>query len=200
MMIHRRILALLILAGLFIALAACSSTKVNFYALSATASSEEVKPVNGSSGVNIGPVSLPEIVDRTQLVVQLKGNQVDILEFHRWAEPLKSQIPRLIADNVGRRLGSGRVSAYPQSVGTDAEIRVPVDIQRFEAEGDMVRIDAFWTLRRSSGEVAKTGRSAVREKIEGTEYDALVSAYSRALSSVSSDIANALREELARQQ
>jgi uncharacterized protein len=200
MMTHRRILALSILLGLFIVLGACSSTKVNFYTLSATAGSEEVQPVSRPSGVSIGPVSLPEIVDRTQLVIQLKGNKVDILEFHRWAEPLKSQIPRLMADNVGRLLGSGRVSAYPQSVGTDADIRVPVDIQRFETEGDMVRIDAFWTLRRGSGEVAKTGRSSVHEKIEGTGYEALVSAYSRALSSISRDIANALRDELSRQQ
>jgi len=200
MMIHRRIPALLIMLGLVFGIAACSSSKVSFYTLSASAGSEEVKPVNGSSGVNIGPVSLPEIVDRTQLVVQLKGNQVDILEFHRWAEPLKSQIPRLMADNVGRLLGSGRVSAYPQSVGSDADIRVPVDIQRFEADGEMVKIDAFWTLRRGSSEVAKTGRSSSSEKIEGTGYDALVSAYSRALFTISIDIANALRDELSRQQ
>jgi uncharacterized lipoprotein YmbA len=188
------------LLGLVYGIAACSSSKVSFYKLSATAGSEEVKPASSSPGVSIGPVSLPEIVDRTQLVIQMKGNQVDILEFHRWAEPLKSQIPRLMADNVGRLLGSGRVSAYPQSISTDADIRVPVDIQRFEADGDVVRIDAFWTLRRGSGEVAKTGRSSVSEAICGTGYDALVSSYSRALSSVSSDIANALRDELSRKQ
>jgi uncharacterized lipoprotein YmbA len=200
MMMHWRIPALLILLALFIPLAACSSSKVSFYTLSAAAGFEEVKPVNCSCSVNIGPVSLPEIVDRTQLVVQLKGNQVDILEFHRWAEPLKSQIPRLMADNVGRLIGSGRVSAYPQSIGSDANIRVPVDIQRFEVEGEMVRIDAFWTLRRGLGEVAKTGRSSVSEKVEGTGYDALAAAYSRALFSISIDIANALREELSRPQ
>jgi uncharacterized protein len=200
MMIRRRIPSALMLLGLVFGIAACSSSKVSFYKLSATNGCEEVKPVGSPVGVNIGPVSLPEIVDRTQLVVQLKENQVDILEFHRWAEPLKSQIPRLMADNVGLLLGSGRVSSYPQSVGSDADIRVPVDIQRFEAEGEMVKIDAFWTLRRGSGEVVKTGRSSVSEKIEGKGYDALVSAYSRALFTISIDIANALREELSRQQ
>jgi uncharacterized protein len=200
MMIHWRIFSALMLLGLVFGIAACSSSKVSFYTLSAVAESEEVKQVSRPGGVNIGPVSLPEIVDRNQLVVLLKGNQVDILEFHRWAEPLKSQIPRLIADNVGRLIGSGRVSAYPQSVGTDADIRVPVDIQRFEADGETIKIDAFWTLRRGSGEVAKTGRSSVSEKVEGTGYDALVAAYSRALASISSDIADALREELSRQQ
>ena len=200
MMIRRRILSLMLL-GLVLGIAACSSSKVSFYTLSATTGAEEVKPVGSPSGVNIGPVSLPEIVDRTQLVVQQKSsNQVDILEFHRWAEPLKSQIPRLMADNVGLLLGTGRVSSYPQSVGSDADIRVPVDIQRFEADGEMVKIDAFWTLRRGFGEVAKTGRSSASEKIEGKGYDALASAYSRALFTISIDIANALREELSRQQ
>src|SRR6266702_4452442 len=100
-----RILSTLMLFGLVLGIAACSSSKVSFYTLSATALSEEVKPVSRPSSVSIGPVSLPEIVDRTQLVIQLKGNKVDILEFHRWAEPLKSQMPRLMADNVGLLLG-----------------------------------------------------------------------------------------------
>ena len=200
-MIHRRVLSALMLLGLVYGFAACSiSPKVNFYTLSATAGPDEVKPATAPFAISIGPVSLPEIVDRSQLVLQLNGNQVELLEFHRWAEPLKSQIPRLMADNVGRLLGSGRVFAYPQSVGTDAEIRVPVDIQRFEAKSDVVRIEAFWTLRRSSGEAAKTGRSDVLEKIEGTEYDGMVAAYSRAIFSISRDISAALSDELSLRQ
>jgi uncharacterized lipoprotein YmbA len=199
-MIDRHVFFLLVLLGLLCGLTACStSPKVNFYTLSAIAKATDVKPVSPlGGGVAIGPVTLPEIVDRAQLVVQLKDSQVDILEFHRWAEPLKSQIPRLVADDVGRLLGSYRVTAYPQIAGSDADVTVPVDIQRFSTEGDNVVIDAFWTLRRSSGEVARSGRSTVREAVAGKGYDAVVEAYSRALFSISSDIADALRGEMSK--
>lgn len=201
-MMDRYILPVLMLVGLLSGVTACStSPKVNFYTLSAIAKATDVKPGSPQGGgVAIGPVTLPEIVDRAQLVVQLKDSQVDILEFHRWAEPLKSQIPRLMADDVGRLLGSYRVTAYPQIAGSDADVMVPVDIQRFSTEGDNVVIDAFWTLRRNSGEVARSGRSTVREAVVGKGYDAMVEAYSRALLSISSDIADALRSELSRKQ
>ncbi len=196
MMIQRRLPAALILLGLIAAVAACSrSPKVNYYALAATAGPEVVTPVSRPIEVAIGPITLPDIVDRQQLVIQSKSHQVDILEFHRWAEPLKSQIPRLMADNVSRLLGSGRVSAYPQSAGSEADIRVLVDIQRFESEGEAVRIDAFWTLRLASGAVAKIGRTVARETAGGTDYDSLVTAYSKALYDISKEIAAALRSE-----
>ncbi|MGA3252097.1 MAG: ABC-type transport auxiliary lipoprotein family protein, partial [Paraburkholderia sp.] len=43
--------------------------------------------------VLIGVVSVPELVDRPQIVVNAGDNKVDIDEFARWADSLKSQIP-----------------------------------------------------------------------------------------------------------
>jgi uncharacterized lipoprotein YmbA len=121
---------------------------------------------------------------------------VEILESQRWAEPLKSEIPRLIAENLRRLLGSSRVSSYLQHAGVDADYRLLVDIQRFESVGgEAVTIEAVWSLRRSTGGTAKTGRSLVREPVNAVGYDPLVSAYGRALLAVSRDLAEAIRAE-----
>src|SRR5512137_2842751 len=99
MMMRRFPTAMTILCLTAALLAGCSrSPRVTFYTLSATASSEAAAPAAVS--VAVGPVTLPSLVDQPQLVVRTSLNQVDILEIHRWAEPLKSGITRIIAADL----------------------------------------------------------------------------------------------------
>ena len=154
--------------------------------------------VAAAPAVVVGPVTLPELVDRPQLVVRVAANRVAILESQRWAEPLKSEIPRVIAEDLGRLLGSSRVSSYLQHSGPDADCRVLLDIERFEASpGEAVSVDAVWSLRRGAGGTPETGRSRVREPVRGEGYDALVAAYGRALLAVSADLARAVQADAA---
>ncbi len=177
----------------------CSrSPRVTFYTLEPGAEVGTAAAATAAPVVAVGPVTLPEVVDRPQFVVRVAANRVDILETHRWAEPLKSEIPRLIAENLSRLLGSSRVSSYLQHAAADADYRVLVDIQRFEsAPGEAVTVEAVWSLRRVAGGAQKTGRTLVREKVEASGYDPLVAAYGRALLAVSSDLAKAIRAEAA---
>ena len=139
-------------------------------------------------------MTLPEVVDRPQLVVRIGANEVAILEQHRWAEPLKSEIPRLIARTLSQLLGASRVSAYPESTGQEAGLRVAVDILRFEAvPGIDASVEAVWSVRRLPGGKPTMGRSVVREPIAGEGYDAVVAAYARVLAMLSHDIARAVR-------
>lgn len=175
----------------------CSrSPRVTFYTLAPEIKLEAALSERLVPAVAVGPVTLPEAVDRPQLVVRVAANQVAILESHRWAEPLKTEIPRLIAQSLGRQLGSNRVSFYQQHSGVGADYRVLLDIVRLESvPGEAVTIESAWTIRRTGGATPITGRSVVREKVEGAGYDALVLACSRALTNVSADLAKAIRAE-----
>lgn len=179
--------------------ASCSrSPRVTFYTLEPAAQIGTPAPTAADPAVAVGPVTLPEVVDRPQLVVRVAANRVEILESHRWGEPLRSGIPRLIAENLRRLLRSDRVSSYHQHAGVDADYRVLVDIQRFESSpGEGVTIEAAWSLRRTAGGASKSGRSLVREPVDAVGYDPLVAAYGRALLAVSRDLAEAIRGETA---
>jgi hypothetical protein len=123
---------------------------------------------------------------------------VDILEIHRWAEPLRSEVPRIIAADLALLLPQARVSSYPQNAGQDAEYRVQVDIQRFEMNArEGVALDALWSVRSTKEGTPKVGRSVVSEPAGAAGYDALVAAQSRALAVVSRDLAQALRAKAA---
>ncbi len=171
----------------------CSrSPRSMFYTLNALATPDSAQFTQES--VAIGPVTLPDLLDRPQLVVRTSVNQVDILETHRWAESLKSEIPRIVGENLDILLKPARVSTYPQNAGADATYRVTLDIQRCEmTEGKGVRFVALWSVRRVEGGVSRSGRTEVTEPVGVAGFEPLVAAQSRALVTVSRDIAEALR-------
>jgi uncharacterized protein len=182
-----------VLAALLVALiAACAapSPRTHYYTLSAespAAAAEAKGPV-----VSVWQVAIPEVVDRTQLVVRLEANRVDISDFHRWAEPLRRGVPRALAENLSRQLGRGSIVVAGQPAGITPDVRVSVDIQKFDAAlGQSVTVEALWNIRRAGADAA-TGRSSVTEPARGGDHAAIVAAYSRALARVSQDIAAAL--------
>lgn len=183
------------------AITGCSSSpRVTYYSLESTTAPEPKRVAasvtsKATPAITIETPTLPELVDRPQLVERVHANQIEIREFHRWAEPLKSSIPRLLADDLSRLLESDRVSSYPQNMGSDADFRVFVDFQRFESEGSAVSVDALWSIRRTVDGVQKSGRLRIRETTGGEGYAAVIGAYSRALTAVSGNIARALQAE-----
>jgi uncharacterized lipoprotein YmbA len=178
---------------------ACArSPRVSFYTLSSPANLQPPPAKVAGPAVAVGPVSIPEVVDRPQMVVRVAANRVEILETHRWAEPLKSEIPRLLARNLGRLLGSDRVYSYRENAGAQPEYRVVLDITRFESTpGEAVTVEAVWSIRHGAGEVARTGHSLVHEKMQGGGYESMVAAYDRALELVSADLAKAIAVQAA---
>jgi len=173
-----------------------SSPKETYYTLSADAAVNGAIPASGESAytIAVGAITLPEVVDRPQFVLRASPNEVTIVELHRWAGPLKSEIPRIIADNLAADLNVKRVAAYPQNAGENADYRVLVDIQRFDSTlGESVTIDALWTVKRVSDGILRTGRSTARESSSGGTYEAVVAAHSRALATISREIAEAIR-------
>jgi uncharacterized lipoprotein YmbA len=177
-------------------LGCASSPPTHFYTLSAGAlvSGGSADKSAAEYRVSVDPVTLPETVDRPQLVVRVGANQIVLVEEHRWAGPLKGEIRRVIAENLSQLLGAERVVTFSQNPVHHTEYRVLVDIQRFDSMvGQTVLIDALWAVRRVPDGQLRTGRSLVRESTGGEGYDALVEAHNRALAMMSLDIAEAVR-------
>jgi len=170
-----------------------SSPPSQFYTLSATAAPEFAPVAGNEYRVVVGPATVPESVDRPQLVLRMSENRVTLLEQARWAEPLTSAIPDVIARDLALSLNSSGVMAYPQNPES-FDFQVFLEVLRFEsAPGDAATVEVAWTVRRTNGGEPGFGRTLVRERVEGTGYEALVAAHSRALGQVSAQIAKAIR-------
>ena len=170
--------------------AGCASPRSDFYTLSRQA---KTSPSAADYSVAVGPVSVPEIVDRPQIVVRTGPNQVFIDEFHRWGSPLRDGIARGIAGNLAALLGA-QVSVFPHPTSSAAKYRAAVDVMVFDSTpGESAALDAVWVVRGGGDGAIASGRTTVRETVSDGGYAALVAAHSRALEKLSVDIADAIR-------
>src|SRR3954469_20399264 len=176
----------------FALLAGCASAPVEQnYTLSAEAGGQVLRALPDIS-IAVGAARLPEMYDRPQLLVRESGNRVQLLEQQRWAEPLKSGIARVVAADLGRLLGTAHTTSYPAAESKDTGYRVALDVQRFDAtRGKGADVEIAWRVRRLPEGPLREGRTTANEAAGG-EYEALVAAQSRALATVSRDIAQAI--------
>jgi uncharacterized lipoprotein YmbA len=187
-----RLLAAIAIPWIVAVLAAgCATPASRFYTLSTTPAPAGI-PVAYS--VAVGPVTIPSVIDRPQIVVSTSPNQVQLDEFNRWASPLQSNIARVVADNLASILGTARVSLFPQTMSAAADYRAAVQVQRFDtAPGDAASLEALWTVTRAKDGTTQTGRTSVRESSPSGGYDGVAAAHSRALARLSRDIADAIQ-------
>lgn len=179
-----------------ILLAACATTspETHFYTLSVENSpAGEVKSDGAALKISVWQVTLPEIVDRNQMVVRVDANRVEIADFHRWAEPLRRAIPRVLAENLAQQLGSGYLVFAGQPAALTPEVRVSLDLQKFDAlMGEGVAVEALWTVRAPKGEL-RTGQASVVERAAMGNHAAIAAAYSRALARLARAVGETVR-------
>ncbi len=173
-------------------LAGCTSTRPShFYTLAPTATAGGA---SAGYAVAVGPVSVPGVVDRPQIVIRTGPNQVDFDEFNRWASPLKDEIARVVAENLAGLLGTPQVTVFPKSANPDAACRVAIDVLAFESEpGKAATLDALWTASGGTDGRLLRRRTTVVEPAHGGYAD-LAAAHSRSLGRLSAEIAAAVRE------
>lgn len=181
--------------ALVLAAGCATSPTPAFYTLSAVQHIEQ-PPGASPIAIAIDLVTVPELVDRAQIVTKLDANRVRIDEFARWADPLKSQIPRVLAADLAEIVPGAIVSTVPQRASDNA-YRVTVDVQNFDSLADgTVTLVVIWSVRPPNGGKQIAGRSVVHQTAVGPGYDGLVKAHSRALLSVAKDIAAATQSAL----
>jgi uncharacterized lipoprotein YmbA len=167
-----------------------SSPPSRFYTLSGAAAQPQPE---ASPTVVVGPVSIPAVVDRPEIVVTIGDNEVWLDEFNRWAAPLADNIALAVAENLAAALRTSRVTLLAQAAGAESDYRVAVEVQRFEsAPGNYALLDALFTVRRVKDGLAATGRTTAREALADRGYDALAAAHSRLLAQLSRDVAAAV--------
>jgi len=180
-----------VLALLVLLLAACgSSPPTRFYALDAPGAGPGVRALPGPS-IAVGPVAVPEAVDRAQLVTRRGPNEVRIEEFSQWAAPLNAEIARVVAEQLALLRPDARIAPSAAAPALP-DYRVSIDVRRFElTPGEGAALDATWSVS-ADGKVLKSARVAIVEAVSDPSFEALVAAQSRSVARVARDVAAAL--------
>ena len=139
----------------------------------------------------MGPIRIAEYLDRPQIVTRPGAHALEFAEFDRWGEPLSESVSRVLAANLGALLGTDRVQRHPWRDARGIDVRVELDVRRFDAPlAGPVELEAHWRLRRDRDALERISR--FREPLQGSGYDALAAAMSRALNALSKQIATAI--------
>lgn len=168
-----------------------------FYVLSPLSTSEVKTEVPGDTkpvAIGLGPVTFPEYLNRPHIVARSSGNQLQMAEFARWAEPLVENFSRVFAENLSVLLSTDRIVPYPRKKSMPTDYQVTVDVIRFDGTpGEKASLVVRWTVLGDDGEkVLQKKKSSLSEPTDGQGYEALVSAESRLVTALSREIAAAI--------
>jgi uncharacterized lipoprotein YmbA len=171
-------------------LSACASPREHLYTLD-VAPEQNSAATGARPTVVVGPVSLPELIDRPQLVVRSGNYDIVINEQERWAEPLKDQLPRLLAAELSRRVADRRFAAASSSAINGPSAHLLIDIGGVDMAHDSgVRLTAHWVYRPVDPQESPVeGDSAAHTEIVLSGYVGYVDALRRAGIAIADDIA-----------
>ena len=172
----------------------CASTKpTSFYTLSSINSPQAVQ-LNQDIAIGVGPVEIPDYLDRPHLVSRTSQNELRISDFDKWAGSLKEDISRVVAENFSVLLSTSRVYMIQGAQSTDVQYQVKIKLTRFEGTpGGNVEMKAHWSIYSGHNrELIMKHSSSYIEETGGESYSALVAAESRAIGNMSREIADAL--------
>ena len=184
--------SIVVLAFVSVIVTACGTTPpARLYTLGAEAVAVDRMVTNAESRrIELVSVRIPELWERPQIVLTKSASEVGISEFHRWAAPLKAEVPRVVARDLRRLLDTPEIWLRDDFAGAKPDLRVQVTIERIEAfAGEGVQIDAAWAIRPVASETVKVGRTTITEPMAGSGYDAVVNPLRRALSRMTGALA-----------
>jgi uncharacterized protein len=165
----------------------------DFYTLS-VASGAAIGPPLASRpelGLLVGPIEFPRYLDRPEIVSRDGSHRLVLAEDHRWGGSLRTDILRVMADDLGRLLGTARVAIYPAQPRFPATFRVLLDLREFEGvAGGTIVLRARWTIARADdGRALAVEDSRIEQPTGSTSYEDLVAAESAALGTLNRQIA-----------
>ena len=174
--------------------------ETRFYLLSATAEKTEsakIPEMVNESIVGVGPFSLPEYLNRSQIVFRKDSHQVELSSFHHWAEPLEENFARVLASNMGRQISEIQWLLFPWKIESVLDYRIQGEVLHFEGQRNgTVVLEVHWFLMSSDGQVELQNLSRFEVAVEGGEAADVVVAMSQAVADLSRDIARTIAVSL----
>jgi uncharacterized lipoprotein YmbA len=192
-----------VLIGTFlVTLSGCgSSPSSKFYLMNpVSVSGFEAKPSVSDDcvSIGIGPIEIPDYLYQLKIATRMTPNEIKLAEFDRWAEPLKDNLTRVLAQNLSSLVCTKEINFFPWRRGIPMDYRVEMEILRFDGKpGDQVVLETWWRLLSGDGKtILHSKRSSFSEPVGGGDYKSLVLAHSQALAALSREIAEAIKTSL----
>jgi len=107
-----------------------------YYTLAAVPAVEKlVSPEEGNAVVGLGKVEIPEYLDRKEIIVRTRHNELRYTANHLWAERPGDSLPRVLAQNIERQINiPAHVYPLPWPDIVKPALMVLLEVQTFEGQ------------------------------------------------------------------
>ncbi len=173
-----------------------NSPTPRFYMPAALEKSQTAQKFDIASGVIIavGPIGIPEYLDRPQIVTKNKNGTLNFAQFDRWGEPLDSGLARLVSDDLAVMLPAANFQLFPCNFAIPLDYQVVIDVIGLDSELDKdMAFTAQWSIiDAKSRKLLLTKRSEFSEPINPHNYFGLSKAVGTICAALSREIAENL--------
>ncbi len=186
-----KILKSLLLIGVTVLFTACgTSPKTNFYLLS-TEHSVDIQTTDKLT-IGVWKVTLPDLIDRPEIVTRTGPNTINLADFHRWAGGLSNNVSMLIANELTYNLKTGYIDVSPWSAYRNFDYQVKVHIRTFEGQfgGDSNLKGAFVILNGKGNKKLSEQIFSFKEQVKTKEYTEMAAIMSRLVVALAGKIAS----------
>ena len=167
-----------------------SSKPVEYYMLDASVGIDNNQTLKGDEGpmIGLGPIRLPEYLDRFQMVVAVSENKYKLIDGHRWAEKLDQNISLALFKTLPTQLGTDKMIRYPwpQRPGVDFQVKIDILELNIDQNGKSQLI-AQWSIK-SKDKTILNKRSTFTAQASTTDIDKMVQAQSECLTKLGQEI------------
>jgi uncharacterized protein len=155
-----------------------------------------VAPKSTGLAIGLGPVRLPDYLDRPELLIRTSANGFELSETDRWAEPVTDNFRHVLASDLTNLLGATNITQYPWYPGTRLDYVVHVQVQRFEPDKTQrAELMARWELRNPQGDQVLASRDIdVSHPMASLAGDAAAAALSQDIAELAQQVASAIFE------
>jgi len=176
---------------IFLAGCAKNSKPIEYYMLDASVGISTNESIENDDGplIGLGPIRLPEYLDRFQMVVAVSENKYKLIENHRWAEKLDQNVSLALFKSLPAQLGTDKMVRYPwpQRPGVDFQVKIDILELNIDQTGQS-KLVAQWSIK-SKDETLLNKRSSFTAEASSNDIDQMVQAQSKCLTQLGQEIA-----------
>ncbi|HVA78407.1 MAG TPA: PqiC family protein [Candidatus Binataceae bacterium] len=148
-------------------------------------------PATSPIVVGVGPIKLPDYLERQEIVTRVAPNRMVLSGTDRWAEGLDGNFTQVLAQDLGAALGTQRIVFFPWYQSTAVDYQVRVDVYRFEGDNaGTVTLTAHWQILDGAGKMLYVADSTFTATAASPAATAVVAAMSTALGDLTRAIAS----------
>jgi uncharacterized protein len=181
-------------AAILYLLSACASNRPDhFYILTdLPAGASEARPAPSVQASL--QVTLPALVDRSEMLLNTSPGGVLVLEHERWAAPLADLMTQTLARDLERRRTDMLVAARDLGRARSTAVRITIDVVQITMrQGDRVSIDAHWRIVDPRSGTETVGGDEFSAALRQDGYAAIAQGLSESLALLADRVAGLIK-------